>query len=200
MELEDEAFQCYLKLAEEKTFMWFLKSAEGENNSEQFGLGHCYQRGIETTKDEEKAFLWYLKSAERGNIKRLNNLGYRCQFGIGTTTDEKKGFHLGSCYHYGFGTPKDYKKAFHLYMKSAEGGDSYGQINLSYCYRNEIGILKIKKNENKLKNRCHNCEELNLQNNACPNCELIEIPKWTSGNGEIEKIIQMIQSDDNAKE
>ncbi|RHZ51584.1 hypothetical protein Glove_476g43 [Diversispora epigaea] len=201
---------------EEKAFQWYLKSAEGGNHEGQYNLGICYEDGIGTTKDEEKAFQWYLKSAEGGNHEGQNNLGTCYQDGIGTTKDEKKAFqwylksaeggnhegqnNLGHCYQNGIGTIKDEEKAFQWYLKSAEEGNSYGQINLSYCYRNEIGILKIKKHQNKLKNRCHNCEELNLQNNACSNCELIETPKWTSGNGEIDKIIQMTQSDDGAKE
>ncbi|RHZ86353.1 hypothetical protein Glove_52g57 [Diversispora epigaea] len=201
---------------EEKAFLWFLKSAEGGNHEGQNNLGYCYENGIGTTKDEEKAFLWYLKSAEGGNHEGQSNLGTCYKDGIGITKDEEKAFqwylksaeggnllgqnNLGYFYQNGIGTIKDEEKAFQWYLKSAEEGNSYGQINLSYCYRNEIGILKIKKHQNKLKNRCHNCEELNLQSNACSNCEPIETPKWKSGNGEIDKIIQMTQSDDDAKE
>ncbi|RHZ74817.1 hypothetical protein Glove_219g162 [Diversispora epigaea] len=199
---------------EGKAFQWYLKSAEGENLLGQNNLGYCYQNGIGTTKDEEKAFQWYMKSAERRDSDGQYRLGYCYRYGIGTTKDEEKAFkwylksaergnifgqnNLGLCYENGIGTVKDEAKAFQWYLKSAEGGNSMGQVNLSYCYRNEIGILKIKKHQNKLKNRCHNCEELNSQDNACSNCELI--PKWTSGNVEIDKIIQMTQSDDDAKE
>ncbi|RHZ70761.1 hypothetical protein Glove_267g35 [Diversispora epigaea] len=200
----------------EKAFQWYLKSAEGGNITGQHSLGYRYHLGIGTTKDEEKAFLWYLKSAEGGNITGQCSLGYCYQYGIGTVKDEEKAFlwylksaeggsnkgqvSLGFCYQNGIGTIKDEEKAFQWYLKSAEGGYYRGQNSLNYCYRNEIGILKIKKHQNKLKSRCHNCEELNLQNDTCSNCKLIEMPKWTSGNNEIDKIIQMTQSDDDAKE
>ncbi|RHZ65920.1 hypothetical protein Glove_310g13 [Diversispora epigaea] len=201
---EEKAFLCYLKSAEagnhegqnilgyyykdgigttkdeEKAFQWYLKSAEGGNNTGQNSLGDCYYYGTGVREDKEKAFQWYLKSAEGGNLLGQNNLGY--------------------CYQNGIGTTKDEEKAFQWYLKSAEEGDRFGKINLSYYYRNEIGILKMKKHQNKLKCRCHNCKELNLQNNACLNCKLIKMPKWTSGNNEIDKIIQMTQSDDDAKE
>ncbi|RHZ80923.1 hypothetical protein Glove_130g33 [Diversispora epigaea] len=203
---------------EEKALQWYLKSAKGGDSDGQINLSYCYRNEIgirkvkknqnklknrchnceklnlqndtcsnckliempKWTSDEEKAFQWYLESAEGGNILEQNNLGL--------------------CYENGIGTIKDEEKALQWYLKSAKGGDSDGQINLSYCYRNEIGIRKVKKNQNKLKNRCHNCEKLNLQNDTCSNCKLIEMPKWTSGNNEIDKIIQMTQSDDNAKE
>ncbi|RHZ64821.1 hypothetical protein Glove_320g132 [Diversispora epigaea] len=221
---EEKAFQCYLKSAEggnhqgqvnlgycyrngigttkdeEKAFQCYLKSAEGGNHMGQNNLGNCYRDGIGTTKDKYKAFQWYLKSAEGGNHFGQNNLG-NC-YETGNTKDEKKAFqwylksaeggnhrgqnNLGDCFKYGIGTAKDEEKAFQWYLKSSEGGDSYGRINLGYCYRNEIGILKIK-------HRCHNCY---LQNNTCSNCK----QKWTSGNDEIDKIIQMTQSDDDAKE
>ncbi|RHZ89440.1 hypothetical protein Glove_14g34 [Diversispora epigaea] len=201
---------------EEKAFQWYLKSAEGGNHFGQNNLGSCYFNGIGTTKDEEKAFLWYLKSAAGGNNKGQCNLG-TCYFnGIGTTKDEEKAFlwylksaeggnnkgqcNLGTCYQHGIGTTKDEEKAFQWYSKSAEGGDNYGRNNLEFFYRNEIGISKIKKQQNKLKYRCYNCENLNIKNNTCSNCNFIEPPKWTSGNNEIDKIIQMTQSDDNVKE
>ncbi|RHZ86859.1 hypothetical protein Glove_43g14 [Diversispora epigaea] len=198
---------------EEKAFSWYLKSAEGGNHEGQRELGYCYENGIGTIKDEEKAFQWYLKSAEGGNREGQNSLGECYYYGTGVREDKEKAFqwylksaeggdhlgqfHLGYCYQTGIGTTKDEEKAFQWYLKSAEGGDSNGQIYLDYCYQNEIGISKIKNNQNKLKHKCHNCENLNLQNNTCSNCKLI---KWTSGNDEIDKIIQMTQSDDDAKE
>ncbi|RHZ89438.1 hypothetical protein Glove_14g36 [Diversispora epigaea] len=201
---------------EGKSFQWYLKSAEGGNHNGQNNLGTCYRDEIGTTKDEEKAFQWYLKSAEGGNHMGQNNLGYCYGKGIGTTKDEVKAFqwysksaeggnnkgqcNLGYCYQQGIGTTKDEEKAFQWYSKSAEGGDSYGRNNLDFCYRNEIGISKIKKQQNKLRYKCYNCEILNIKNNMCSNCNFIETPKPTSDNNEIDKIIQMTQSDNNAKE
>ncbi|RHZ89442.1 hypothetical protein Glove_14g11 [Diversispora epigaea] len=196
----------------EKAFLWYLKSAEGGNHMGQNNLGDCYYYGIGTIKDEEKAFQWYLKSAEGGNSTGQCNLGYCYENGIGTTKDEEKvfqwylksaerenstaQFNIGYCYENGIGTIKDEEKACKWYLKSAEEN----QISIEYCHRNEIGISKVKNNQNKLKHRCHNCENLNIKNYICSNCKLIEMLKWTSGNNEIDKIIQMTQSDNNAKE
>ncbi|RHZ54973.1 hypothetical protein Glove_421g50 [Diversispora epigaea] len=199
---------------EEKAFKWFLKSAEGGNHMGQNNLGWCYEQGIGTTKDEEKAFQWYLRAAEGGNLLGQNNLGCCYEKEIGTTKDEEKAFqwylksaeggeplgqnNLGWCYEVGIGTTKDEEKAFQWYLKSAEGGEKYGQSSIEYFHRNEISY--VKKNKNKLENKCINCENLNQQNNTCSDSKLIEIPKWTSGNYDVDKIIQMTQSDENAKQ
>ncbi|RHZ46130.1 hypothetical protein Glove_633g5 [Diversispora epigaea] len=189
---EEKAFRWYLKSAEggnhtgqgnlgyyeEKAFQWYLKSAEGGNSYGQNNLGYCYEKGIGTAKDGEKAFKWYLKSAEGGNHMGQNNLGY--------------------CYRNGIGTTKEEEKAFRWYLKSAEGGEKYGLTSIEYSYRNEIGISNFKKNQKKSKRRCNNCENSNILNNTCLDCKFIEIPKWTSGNSEVDKIIHMTQSDDNA--
>ncbi|RHZ71733.1 hypothetical protein Glove_255g13 [Diversispora epigaea] len=196
---------------DEKAFQWYLKLAEEGNHEGQSKLGYCYHNGIGTIKDEEKAFQWYLKSVEGGDSNVQANLGYCYSNGIGTTKDEEKwdlksaegGDHagqnnLGYCYLHGFGTTKDEEKAFRWSLKSAEGGDKFGQSSIEYFYRNEISY--VKKKRNKLEYRCHNCENLNILNNTCPDCKLIEIPKWTSGNNDVDKIIQMTQSDENANE
>ncbi|RHZ58631.1 hypothetical protein Glove_372g72 [Diversispora epigaea] len=144
---------------EEKAFQWYLKSAEGGNNLGQFNLGNCYLNGIGTVKDEEKAFQWYLKSAEGGNHIGQNNLGH--------------------CYHYGIGITKDEEKAFQWFLKSAEGGEKYGQSSVEYFYRNEIS--HVKKNKNKLEQRCIDCENLNQLNNTCSDYENAnewEIWRW----------------------
>ncbi|RHZ70076.1 hypothetical protein Glove_275g5 [Diversispora epigaea] len=199
---------------EEKTFQWCLKSAEGGNHVGQNNLGYCYEKGIGTTKDEEKAFQWYLKSAEGGNSDGQCDLGCCYFYGIGTTKDEEKTFqwclksaqggnhvgqnNLGYCYKKGIGTTKDEEKAFRWYLKSAEGGEKCGLTSIEYSYRNEIGISNFKKNQKKSKKRCNNCENSNILNNTCLDCKFIDLPKWTSGNSEVDKIIHMTQSDDNA--
>ncbi|RHZ44900.1 hypothetical protein Glove_707g76 [Diversispora epigaea] len=193
---------------EEKAFQWYLKSAEGENHIGQNNLGNCYLNGTGTIKDEKKAFQWYLKSAKGGYSYGQSNLGYCYLKGIGTTKDEEKTFqlvlklaeegnhkgqnNLAYCYEKGIGTAKDEEKAFQWYLKSAEGGEISGQNSMEYYYRNEISY--VKKNKNKLEHQCINCENLNMQNNTCSDC------KWTSGNNDVDKIIQMTQSDKNANE
>ncbi|RHZ71744.1 hypothetical protein Glove_255g18 [Diversispora epigaea] len=116
--------------------------------------------GIGTTmnrkhfRDNEKAFQRYLKSAEGGNYKGQNMLGY--------------------CYQNGIGTIKDEGKPFHWFLKSAEWGNHRGQISIEYFYRNEISHM-LKKKQNKLVNRCINCENLNQLNNSnstCLDCKL----------------------------
>ncbi|RHZ45078.1 hypothetical protein Glove_692g54 [Diversispora epigaea] len=197
------------KIDEVKAFQWYLKSAEGGDSDAQFNLGRFYSNGIGTIKDKKKAFQWYMKSAEGGDSDAQFNLGLFYSNGIGITKDKKKAFqwylksaeggdsdaqfNLGYCYLNGIGTTKDEVKAFQWYLKSAEGGGvKFGQRSLEYFYRNEIS--NVKKNQKESMHRCHNCENLNIQNNTCSNC------KWTSGNHEIDKIIQMTQSDENANE
>ncbi|RHZ78862.1 hypothetical protein Glove_155g15 [Diversispora epigaea] len=197
---------------EEKAFQWYLKSAEGGFHTGQNNLGNCYFNGIGTIKDEEKAFQWYLKSAEGGDSNAQINLGKHYRNGIGTIKDEGKAFqwylksaeggnirgqnNLETCY--GIGTIKDEEKAFQWFLKSAEGGEKFGQSSVEYFYRNEISY--VKKNKNRLGHRCINCENLNKINNQCSDCKLIEMPKWTSGNCDVDNIIQKTQSDENATE
>ncbi|RHZ89443.1 hypothetical protein Glove_14g12 [Diversispora epigaea] len=209
---------------EEKAFLWYLKSAEGGNITGQCSLGYCYDNGIGTIKDEEKAFQWYLKSAEGGNLLGQDNLGSCYQYGIGTTKDEEKAFqwylksaeggdhggqfNLGSCYDNGIGTTKDKEKAFQWYLKSAEGGDNNGQCNLGYCYQYGMGTtkdeekafqwyLKSAEGRNHMgQNNIGYCYQYGIGTAK----DFCEMPKWTSGNNEIDKIIQMTQSDNNAKE
>ncbi|RHZ69958.1 hypothetical protein Glove_276g13 [Diversispora epigaea] len=199
---------------EEKAFQWYLKSAEGGNHIGQISLGYCYLNGIGTIKDEEKAFQWYLKSAEGGNHMGQNNIGKCYQDGIGITKDERKAFqwylksaeggnhmgqnNLGYCHQNGIGTIKDEGRAFQWYLKSAEGGEKFGKSSIEYFYRNEISY--VKKNQNKLEHECINCNNLNQLNNTCSYCKLIKIPKWTSGNHDVDNIIKMTQSDENANE
>ncbi|RHZ54981.1 hypothetical protein Glove_421g2 [Diversispora epigaea] len=187
---------------EEKAFQWYRKSAEGGNHAGQNNLGCCYEKRIGTTKDEEKAFQWYLRAAEGGNLLGQNNLGCCYEKEIGTTKDEEKAFqwylksaeggeplgqnNLGWCYELGIGTTKDEEKAFQWYLKSAEGGEKYGQSSIEYFHRNEISY--VKKNKNKLENKCINCENLNQQNNTCSDSKLIEIPKWTSDYSKLKNV------------
>ncbi|RHZ48137.1 hypothetical protein Glove_557g58 [Diversispora epigaea] len=196
---------------EGEAFHWFLKSAEGGNIIGQNNLGYCYDNGIGIKKDQRKAFQWYLKSAEGGSSNGQLNLGYCYHYGIGTAKDEGKAFrwywksakggnhlaqnNLGYCYKDGIGTIKDEEKAFQWYLKSAEGGEKFGQNSVEYFYRNEISY--VKKDQNKLEYRCISCENLN---DTCSDCKLMEMPKWTSGNYDVDNIIQMTQSDKNANE
>src|SRR6185436_6586601 len=105
---------------------------------------------------------------------------------------------LGYCYHNGIGIKKDEEKAFEWFLKSAEGGGKLGQSSVEYFYRNEIS--HVKKNKSKLEHQCINCENLNQLNNTCSDCKLIEMTKWTSGNYDVDNIIQMTQLDENANE
>ncbi|RHZ73766.1 hypothetical protein Glove_229g3 [Diversispora epigaea] len=119
-----------------------------------------------------------MKSAEKGNHRGQYN--------------------LGNCYLNGIGTIKDEGKAFTWFLKSAEGGEKFGQSSVEYFYRNEISY--VKKNKSKLEHQCVNCENLNQLNNTCSDCKLIKMTKWTSGNYDVDNIIQMTQSDENANE
>ncbi|RHZ88272.1 hypothetical protein Glove_24g7 [Diversispora epigaea] len=205
---------------EAKTFQRYLKSmpilfSEGENHIGQHNLGYCYQQGIGTTKDEDKVFQWYLKSAEGGN-----NSG---QKGIGTTKDEEKAFqwyfksakggnhmgqnNLGYCYQHEIGMTKDEEKVFQWYLKSAEGGNIYRQSNLGYCYRNRFRTTKDKE---KAFHWCMKSAEGGNKydpkndDSTCGICwEEIVAVKFAKNIFKIlvvNRIIQMSQLDENAKE
>jgi serine/threonine protein kinase len=58
----------------------------------------------------------------------------------------------------------------------------------------------LKKKQKKLEHQCFNCENLNQLNNTCSDCKLLGMPKWTSGNYDVDKTIQMTQSDENSKQ
>ncbi|RHZ83913.1 hypothetical protein Glove_86g218 [Diversispora epigaea] len=92
----------------EKTFQWYLKSAEGRDSDGQNSLGYYYQHDIGTIKNEKK-FQWYMKSAKEEIC--MDNLMKAFQWYL----------NLGYCYNNGIGTIKDDEKAFQRHLKSAEG-------------------------------------------------------------------------------
>ncbi|RHZ82320.1 hypothetical protein Glove_109g424 [Diversispora epigaea] len=134
-------------------------------------MRYCYYYGIGTSKDNEKAFLWFLKSTEGGNRYGQCNLGYCYRHGIGTTKDEEKAFQWSNNLGYGY--------QLWWYLKLAEGEDGamtdriiLGIVmvtmmsNLGSCHTGGIGTIKDKQKAflwNKLRHRCHNCDELNLK-------------------------------------
>ena len=60
----------------------------------QHNLGHLYQYGIGTVKDEALAVEWYTRSAAASNAFAMHSLGYCYQHGIGVAIDEEKAFEL----------------------------------------------------------------------------------------------------------
>lgn len=60
--------------SDDLAFLWFRKSAEGEDAYGQFNLGFMYEKGYGTQKDLELAKMWYGKSADQGFSKAKEKL------------------------------------------------------------------------------------------------------------------------------
>ncbi|CAB4415373.1 unnamed protein product [Rhizophagus irregularis] len=111
-----------IKKDSEKSFYWYLKSAENGNKFAQYNLGLYYQNGWGIEKDEIKAFIWYEKSAKQDNSDAQNYLGF--------------------LYKNGINIQKDLEKSFFWYQKSAINGNKIAQYNLGNFYRYGWGIEK----------------------------------------------------------
>ncbi|RGB40057.1 hypothetical protein C1646_430223 [Rhizophagus diaphanus] len=112
-----------IKKDSEKSFYWYLKSAENGNKFAQYNLGLYYQNGWGIEKDEIKAFKWYKKSAKQDNSDAQNYLGFIYKNGINTIQ-------------------KDLEKSFFWYQKSAINGNKIAQYNLGNFYQYGWGIKK----------------------------------------------------------
>ncbi|RHZ73726.1 hypothetical protein Glove_229g102 [Diversispora epigaea] len=206
---------------EEKAFQWYLKAVEKGNIKAQNNLGFCYENGIGTIENKEKAFHWYKISAEGGNNDGQYNLGCCYLFGEGTTKDEKKAFQwylkaaeggnkfgqnsLEYCYR------NEIEISKLMQNITAKGTKSTLIDNLTSLHNNYCCCIcwqtsscnKICKKYFQDFGICYNCGDLNISKNICPNCKLTEVSylsKWSSGNYEIDKIIQTTQLDENANE
>ena len=149
---------------ERTSFVRHAISAREGDIAAQYHLGHYYEFGIGTNKDEVKAFEWYLKSAEAGNHCAQYSVGHCYEFGIGTNKDEREAFtwylesaeagnhraqySIGLCHQHGKGTNKDGKKAFEWYLQSAEAGNDAAQYILSCFYELAIGTRMKRKHSN----------------------------------------------------
>lgn len=74
----------------EKSFEWYLQSAENGDAEAMVNLGYLYGNGIGTEEDLTKAFEWNLKAAELGNESGMFNVGKKYELGIGVAVDKEQ--------------------------------------------------------------------------------------------------------------
>ena len=61
---------------EPKAVVWYLKSADQDNDLAQYGLGVMYEYGLGgLAKDANEAYEWYRRAADNGNYFAQNKLG-----------------------------------------------------------------------------------------------------------------------------
>ncbi len=100
-----------------KSFYWFSKSAEQNDNYGMRNLAELYFDGIGNAKDLALSYDWFLKSAENEDVKSMSWLGYMN--------------------HYGYGVEKNIEKAREWYKKASDLGDLYSSYNLGLTYFEE---------------------------------------------------------------
>lgn len=145
-----------------------------------------YKEGLKLYQNEEykKAYTIFKDLEEKNDIDSMLLLGRMYIEGKGVPKNEdtgekvyKKAFgiafdnakngnaraeaHLGYMYANGYGVQKNNKKAIYWYQKSADEGDSYGQLRLGHVYSSgRLGTLKS------LKKAIYWYEKSALQNNV----------------------------------
>jgi serine/threonine protein kinase len=136
---------------------WYAKAAERGNADAQNELGHLYQFGLGTEKDNAQAFQWFRKAADQGNPGGQANLGWMYQYGLGVNQDNSQAFQLyqksalsggGSpaetrlafMYENGLGVKQDYAQALSWYRKGADKGNPRAQTSLGIFYQNGWGV------------------------------------------------------------
>ncbi|KAF0515736.1 calmodulin-dependent protein kinase [Gigaspora margarita] len=131
---------------ENKSFIYYQKSADMGNSYAVTDLGELYENGIGVDKDEKKAFFYFQIAANLDYSYGINKL--EVGNAVGT-------YCVGYCYQNGIGVEKNERKSFIYYQKSADMGDDDGTLSVGYCYRLGIGVEKdengigVEKNESK---------------------------------------------------
>jgi len=100
-----------------KSFYWFSKSAEQNDNYGMRNLAELYFDGIGNTKDLVLSYEWFMKSAENEDVKAMSWIGYMN--------------------HYAYGVEKNIKTAREWYKKASDLGDLYSSYNLGLTYFEE---------------------------------------------------------------
>ncbi|EXX67415.1 Kic1p [Rhizophagus irregularis DAOM 197198w] len=142
----------------EKAFNLFIDVSEKDHILAQYFIGHCYEFGYGTMKNDKLAFEYYEKVANKNLSYGQLNLGYCYENGIVVKRDFEKAFYwyekaanngnllaicnLGYYYKNGHGVEIDYNKAFELYQNAANLGHDIAQNNLALMYEAGDGISK----------------------------------------------------------
>lgn len=113
----------------EKSFQWYLKSAELGDNYAMDEVGDCYRWGVGVDENINKAKEWYLKAADNENYEAMNSLGILCHNSAQEAADMHSANEL-------------YKKANKWYRKAIDGGHVVAMANLAHSYLNGMGTDK----------------------------------------------------------
>ena len=140
----------------EKSFYWFMKSAEQGYDKAQYRVGEMYFNGKGVEEDLEEAFTWYMSAAEQGHADAQYKVGTYYDCGIVGEMDFEEAFtwymkaaeqghinaqyEVGYAYHYVKGVKEDLEKAFAWCMKAAEQGHADAQNEIGEMYYNGEGV------------------------------------------------------------
>ena len=154
----------------EKTFEWFLKSAQEGNKFAQYSLANLYYYGNGVEKDLSQAFWWYRKSSEQGQpyasyaVAQMYSKGeyvaenketaqryYKAalsgflELESKDQADDNLYYKLGAMYKNGLGTEIDIPKAIEYFEKSTENMWSTYQLGRLYLF----GAEELEKDKEK---------------------------------------------------
>ncbi|KAJ1570061.1 hypothetical protein HK096_003553 [Nowakowskiella sp. JEL0078] len=152
------------KLARQRAYDWFLKSAEQGVVDAMYLVGRCHIDGSnldgeQPTRNPELAVEWFQKAVNLGSNNARAELGRCYRKGIGCEKDEKKAvecyipaafagvldamFDLGRCYLFGWGIEKpDPETAVKWFIVASERGDRDAANCLGQCLEGGKGIAK----------------------------------------------------------
>lgn len=133
-----------------------MKAAQRNDSSAQHMLGHLYETGQGTVKDDREAIIWYRKAAvqsldiaqvKMGQIYADGLLGIPKNDQIAIFWYQKAAdqglaigqYYLGVMYANGRGVTKDERLAVVLYRKAALQGLALSQVNLGSMYKSGLG-------------------------------------------------------------
>ena len=121
-------------------------------------LGHKYEAGLGTPKDDVEAFKNYLEAAKLGESGAQAKMGFLYERGIGVAVDNSEAVKwyrksadqnemhgengLGWMYEHGLGVVKNEATAAKWYRLSADQGDMIAQCNLGHLYLKGDGVPK----------------------------------------------------------
>lgn len=128
-------------LDKKRGFILALKSAEKGLPKSLVLLGHCYENGIGTAKNDKKAFQCYRKAVILNYTEAL--------------------YDLGKCYYTGTGTEQDYKKAFQYFEKSVQQDYYKAFAYLGVCYFLGNGVEENKEKAEELLKKGVEKEDIN---------------------------------------
>ncbi len=138
-------------------FSLFLRAAAQGSKEAQTFVGHCYELGKGTAKDEKLAFHWTCLAASGSDAPLVQfNCAEKHYWGFGTRRDAQKAvtyyrlaaekglpraqFKMGMRYAKGEGVPRSAEESTRWFRKAAEGGDLDSSYNFGIALLRGEGI------------------------------------------------------------